>query len=211
MKKFLIGTALILGAAVALYSCNNGPYDAHPDNDYGSGLNPLDPTTGVDVYLGSIESRINGKKLLFAPAFYYVDTNSVTHFVARVKDDSIFHRTIRIAFPEGTFNEVDTYEVNADDVSPIVNFVMLDTSRVDLAGRKIYKTYTANTNEGVGYTMFNILGKEGGNMRGYMFGKLYRTIPEKNFADTISMEFSNFYFEKVNFPVSAEYIQYLYN
>jgi hypothetical protein len=211
MKKLLVGTALILVAVAALYSCNNGPYDAHPDTDYSAGLNPLDPKSGANVYLGSIDSRINNKKLLFAPAFYYVDTNAVTHFVARVKDDSIFHRTIRIAFPEGTFNAIDTYEVNADDVAPVVNFVMLDTSRVDLAGRKIYKTYTANTNDGVGYCMFNVLGNEGGNIRGYMFGKFYRTMPEKNLQDTISMEFSNFYFEKINFPVPAEYIQYLHN
>lgn len=211
MKKFLIGTALILGAAVALYSCNNGPYDAHPDTDYSSGLNPLDPNSGANVYLGSIESRINNKKLLFAPAFYYVDTNSVTHFVARVKDDSIFHRTLRISFADGTFNGVDTYYVTADTFMPQINFVMLDTSRVDLAGRKIYKTYTANTAKGVGYSTFNIIGNEGGNMRGYMFGKFYRILPEENFEDTISMEFSNFYFEKINFPVPAEYIQYLYN
>lgn len=211
MKKFLIGTALILGAAVALYSCNNGPYDAHPDADYGSGLNPVNPTSGVDVYLGSIEGRVNDKKMLFAPAFYYVDTNNLTHFVARVKDDSIFHRTLRITFGEGYFNGVDTYYVTADTFNPQVNFVMLDTSQVDLAGRKIYKTYTANTNEGWGYSTFNIIGNEGGNMRGYLFGKLYRVLPEKNFNDTISIEYSNFYFRKVNFPVPAEYVQYLFN
>lgn len=211
MKKLLVGTALILVAAAALYSCNNGPYDAHPDNDYGTGLNPLDPESGANVYLGSIESRINDKKMLFAPAFYYVDTNSVTHFVARVKNDSIFHRTLRISFADGAFNGVDTYRVNADTMNPVVNFVMLDTSRVDLAGRKIYKTYTANTGDGFGYAMFNILGNEGGHMRGYMFGNFYRVQPEKNFNDTISMEFSNFYFEKVNFPVPAEYVQYLFN
>ncbi|HEY9178297.1 MAG TPA: hypothetical protein VIN07_11420 [Flavipsychrobacter sp.] len=211
MKKLLVGTALILVAATALYSCNNGPYDAHPDNDYSTGLNPLDPESGANVYLGSIESTVNDKKLLFAPAFYYVDTNSVTHFVARVKDDSIFHRTLRISFSDGAFKGVDTYRVNADTKEPIVNFVMLDTSRVDLAGRKIYKTYTANTQDGFGYATFNVLGSEGGHARGYMFGKFYRTKPEKNFNDTISMEFSNFYFEKVNFPVPAEYVQYLFN
>lgn len=211
MKKLLVGTALILVAAAALYSCNNGPYDAHPDNDYSAALNPLDPTSGANVYLGSIESRINDKSLLFAPAFYYVDTNAVTHFVARVKNDSIFRRTIRISFADGFFNGVDTYNVTADTFMPVVNFVMLDTSRVDLAGRKIFKTYTANTHDGFGYAMFNVVGNEGGNMRGYMYGKFYRVMPEKNFNDTISMEFSNFYFEKINFPVPPEYVQYLYN
>lgn len=211
MKKLLVGTALIFVATVALYSCNNGPYDAHPDVDYSAGLNPTNPSSGTDVFLGSIEARVNDKKLLFAPAFFYVDDNNFTHFVARVKNDSIFHRTLRISFGEDAYKGVDTYKVDADVVYPQVNFVMLDTSRVDLAGRKIYKTYTANTNNGVGYTTFNVLGTEGGNARGYIFGKLYRILPEKKFDDTISIEFSNFYFEKIAFPVPAEYVEYLHN
>src|SRR5690606_32277671 len=102
------GTALIFTVAVALYSCNNGPYDAHPDVDYSSGLNPTNPASGTEVFLGSVEATVNDKKLLFAPAFFYVDTANQTHFVARVKNDSIFHRTLRISFGEEAYKGVDT-------------------------------------------------------------------------------------------------------
>lgn len=210
MRKLLIASALTIASAMAIISCNNGPYDAHPDTDYSSGLNPASPDSGgVNVYLGSMEARINNKKLLLAPAFYYEDTLGFTRIIARVKNDSIFHRTLRITFSK--FDGKKEYSVTADTTNPNVSFVMLDTSRLDLAGRKVYKTYTANTNEALGYATVNVQGNEGGHLRGYFFGKLYRILPEKKYDDTISIEFSPFYFEKVAFPVPAQYIQYLYN
>jgi len=210
MRKLLIASALTFVATMALFACNNGAYDAHPDNDYSAGLNPISPDSGgVSVYLGSMEAVINNKKLLFAPAFYYIDTVGIYHLVARVKYDSIFNRTLRITFAK--YDGKKEYPVSADTTNPNVSFVMLDTSRVDLAGRKIFKTYTANTNDGVGYAMVNIKGDEGGHLRGHFFGKLHRFLPEKKYEDTLNIELSPFYFEKVGFPVPAQYIPYLFN
>ena len=195
---------------MAIFSCNNGPYDAQPQVDNGSGLNPLSPDSGgVSVYLGSMEGTVNNKKLVFAPAFYYVDESGFTQIIARVKDDSLFHRTLRVTF--FNFAGKNEYNVTADTINPRFNFVKLDTSRVDLAGRKIYNTYTANTADAVGYATINVTGDEGGNYRGYLFGRLHRIMPEKQLADTVSIEYTEFYFKKVAFPLPAEYIQYLYN
>ncbi|MCB9046619.1 MAG: hypothetical protein H6550_10860 [Chitinophagales bacterium] len=210
MKKLLIASALILGASMAMFSCNNGAYDANPNVDDGAALNPLSPDSGgVSVYLGSMEGVLNNRKLVYAPAFYYVDTAGNTQIIARVKDDSIFHRTLRVTF--APYSGIDTYSVTAGDMNPRVNFVKLDTSRVDLAGRKIYNTYTANTGDKLGYATINIIGEEGGNYRGYLFGKLYRVLPEKQFADTMSLEYTEFYFRKLNWPLPPEYLQYLAN
>jgi hypothetical protein len=210
MKKLVIAFALISVVCTAIFSCNNGPYDAHPDADLGSALNPLSPDSGgTSVYLGSMEATINDKKLLFAPAFYFTDSVGIVRMIARVKNDSIFHRTLRISF--ATMPTKKTYEVHADTIDPQVSLVMLDTSRVDLAGRKIYKTYKANTNDGVGYSVVHIAGDEGGNLRGHYFGKLHRTLPEKQYGDTLNISFSPFYFKKVPFPVPGEYIEYLMN
>lgn len=211
MKKLLIASTLILGATLAMFSCNNGPYDAQPSVDNSSGLNPISgDTSGVSVFLGSLEGTVNNKKLLFAPAFYYTDENGYKQFVARVKDDSIFHRTLRMTFKG--LDVIDSpFRVNAETADPYVSFVMLDTSRVDLAGRKIYKTYAANTGDAVGYATIQFLGEEGDNYRGYMFGRYHRVLPEKQLADTITMEYSQFYFRKVDFPVPDEYKEYLSN
>lgn len=210
MRKLFLASALIAVAGITLYSCSNGAYDAHPDTDYNAAQNHIDADSGeVQVYLGSMEATVNNKRLNFAPAFYFIDTNGFYNLIARVIDDTVFHRTLRIQFT--VFEGPRMYDVNAGTPTPIVNFVMLDTSRVDLAGRKIYKTYTANTNESVGYAGINIEGEEGGNLRGSFYGKMYRVMPEKQYQDTIRFDYSPFYFEKVPFPVPDEYAEYLYN
>lgn len=211
MKKLILVFTLIAVASVAMYSCNNGAYDARPDSDLSAGLNPFEADSGeVSVYLGTMQATINHKKLIFSPAFYYTDEDGVTNkIIARVKDDSIFHRTLRITFP--AYDGPKEYKVEPNTGNPIVNFVQLDTSRVDKAGRDIFNTYTANTNDGVGYGLVNITGDEGGHYRGFMYARMHRTMPDKNYADTIKMDYSEFYFEKVPFPVPEQYTKYLFN
>lgn len=208
MKKLLIVSVLIAMTGISLYSCNNGPYDANPDVDLSGALNPLDPDSGsVPIYIGTMETVINSKKLYFSPAFYFIDTNGHYNLIARVLDDSVFRRTLRIKF-EG-YGGTGEYNVTSDTTNPIVDFTMVDTSRVDLAGRKIFKTYRANTGEGVGYFNIRIDGEEGGNLRGTLHGKLHRIAPEVMLDDTISIANSPFFFELVPFPVSGEYLDYI--
>lgn len=211
MKKLLLVFTLITVASVAMYSCNNGAYDARPDTDLSAGLNPTDPDSGeVSVYLGTMHATINNKKVIFSPAFYYVEEDGVTNkLIARVKDDSIFHRTLRITFT--SYDGVKEYEVTPSSANPIVNFVQLDTSRVDKAGRDIFNTYTVNTNDGFGYGSVNITGDEGGNYRGFFYARMHRIQPEKEYADTVKFDYSEFYFEKQPFPLPENYVKYLFN
>ena len=62
MKKLFIASVLALGVSAALYSCNNGAYDAEPNTDLGSALNPYSPDSGsAKVYLGSMRATINNR------------------------------------------------------------------------------------------------------------------------------------------------------
>lgn len=209
MKKLVLAFALILAAGVGIVSCNNGPYDAQPDVDYGSAQNPLSPDSGTaQVYLGSMEAVINSRSLVFSPAIHFIDSVEGYNFIARVKDDSIFRRTLRMRILP--YEGAKTYDESADTFSQLqVSFTMLDTSRVDLAGRDIFKTYTASYSQGLGYAIVNIEGEEGGHIRGNLNCKLHRSSPEEVIEDTISFQSSNFYFEKVPFPVPGDYIDLL--
>lgn len=211
MKKLLLVFTLITVASLAMYSCNNGPYDARPEDDLSGAVNPSKPDSGaVSVYLGTMQATVNNKKLTFSPAFYYIEEDGITYkLIARVENDSIFRRTLRMTFT--FYDGVKEYIVDPGTTNPIMNFVQLDTSRVDLAGRDIFNTYTVNTNEDLGYGSFNVTGDEGGHLRGYMYARMHRILPEKNYADTVKIDFSEFYFEKVPFPVPGKYAKYLIN
>lgn len=217
MRKFLIGSALTIMTATALFSCNNGKYDALPDVDNSAGLNHLiDDSLGVKVFLGTMEGPLNDKHTVFSPAFCYQDDKGVMHLVARIKDDTVLRRTLRITYYKFEGKRIDT--INAQTADPIIQLTMVDPGKFDMYGRQIFKTYTANTQEKFGYATINIQGNEGGNLRGFLFGQLYRKIPnapvgepqydEKEFLD---FELTNFYFEKVPFPVTGAYKKYLQN
>ncbi len=203
MKKLLFAFALISTVGIGLYSCNNGAYDAHPDSDLSAALNPISSdSNGVTTYLGSMEAILDKKERLFAPAFYYQIENTY-YLVARVKDDSVLDRVLRVTFPD--YGGAKEYIVHADTAQPIVTFSMIDTNRVDKAGRPIVNSYTANTQKGKGYATINIQGEEGGHLRGYFFGNLFKTLPEEDLEKSVEFEYSAFYFEKIPFPIPDEY------
>lgn len=206
MKKLVNVSVFALAISMALYSCSNGPYDATPDEDNSAALNNTNPNNGVNVYLGTIEATINNKRMLFSPAYYYLDTsaNPRYQFVALAFKDSIFHRKLRIIFNEKPLLD-SVYTITADTLNPVFSMTMVDTTRVDKAGRPIYKTYTANTANGVGYGQIEFKGEEGGNFRGNLYGNLFRNQPEEKFSDSVEIKFSEFYFEKKSLPLPKGY------
>lgn len=210
MRKLLIASALTIAVIGTIYSCSNGPYDAHPDVDYGSGLNPYsDDSAGAKVYLGSMKGVMNNKSVVFSPAFLYDDENGMKQLVARIKDDTIYRRTLRITF--NPYAGPREYNVTADTVNPVVFYTMVDTSRLDLAGRKVFKIFEANTGKGLGYSVVNVQGEEGGHLRGYFFGTLYLLDKDGKELEKVVFDYSDFYFEKVAYPVPnnlQDYVKY---
>lgn len=210
MRKFLVTSAIAVAAVTAIYSCNNGKYDARPDIDYSSGANHLgSDSTGPQVFLGTVEAVINNKQFTLTPAFVYQDGDGVTHLVAQIKNDDLLQRTLRISYTSFQGKRIDT--VNAMTSDPVVSMTMVDTGKRDVAGRQLYRTYTANTGSNVGYAAVNIMGNAGGNLHGEMSAKLYRLnlaiggTPPVYLNDTMSFELSHFYFQKVPFPLTGGY------
>lgn len=199
MKKLVFATIFSFAAVAAVVSCNNGPYDAHPDTDLSSGLNPVKPDSGgVNVYLGTMEAFVNNRTTLFSPAFYYIDDEGKYNMVARVKDDTVFERTLRMKFFD-KYNGVDSYRINVDSTYPAITFTMVDTSRVDGGGRKVYNSYGVIEPEDYGGAI--VIGEEGGNIRGTFYGRLSRFAPEELPSDTVNISAGEFYFQKYPFPL----------
>lgn len=192
MKKLFIISAIAVGASLSLFSCNNGPYDISPNQDNSSVLNPLDPNSGVTVYLGSMEARISGVDVVFDRAYYNIDTLNVRRVVAYKTKDT-FNRSMVITYPENTYLGVDTYQIGFE---PGVSFYyrFFDT------GERKFKEYHVNTGqtnkEGV---LFTVAGEEGGHMRGILKTTVYRTNPDVNMAEEIKIE-GEYYAEKRPFP-----------
>lgn len=193
MKKLFIISALAIAASFSLYSCNNGPYDVNPGQDNSAALNPEDPNSGVNVYLRTMEARINGIEVIFKPVYYNIDTNNVRRIFARSYQDSLFFRTLVITYPENTYLGVDSYNIGFE---PGVSFYYsyFDT------GAKKFKEYHVNTGQtnkdGI---LFTVAGEEGGHMRGVLQGTLYRTHPDIDMGDEVRID-AEYYAEKRPFP-----------
>lgn len=60
MKKALLSALLIAGMGCTFSSCNNGDYDAKPDESNATVLNPLSPGSGVSIPIGYIRTELGG-------------------------------------------------------------------------------------------------------------------------------------------------------
>lgn len=173
MKKLLVATLLVAGVSVALFSCNNGAYDAHPDKDLSSGKNPLDPNSGVNVYLGTMEGHINRKKVSLFNAMHQTDTYNIRHIVGTVFNDPQLQRRLEILVSNDAYQGPKMYAIGGEAFAWTFIFAVRDTTRLD---RKIEHLYIANTSTGKGNIDFNVVGDEGGNMRGTFKGTVFRSI-----------------------------------
>ena len=203
MKKLLIAFTLLFAVSIGMYSCNNGAYDAQPDKDNSSALNPINNSSGVTTYLGSMDAIVNKKQQIFDPAFYY-KIDEVYYIVARIQHDSILERYLRINFT--AYNGPKEYGIAPDAPLPGITFSMIDTTRVDKAGRPIYNVYTPT---GGKKNYVNIQGEEGGHLRGVFNASMHRTLPEEVLGDDVMIDSSAFYFEQVPYPIPAEFKKYV--
>lgn len=197
MKKRLLQFTIALSTVVAVYSCNNGPYDAHPDTDYGSAVTPpVDGTDTSGAYINSMYARVNGKLLDFSPVYASIDENGILSFTAKVQNDPLFERTLRVVFTE--YKGPILYAVPTVDPDGThlidVYFTMVDTTRLDGGGRKVYKTYS--TQAAMGVAEVNVLGDEGGFYRGSIDAFMSRVTPEVMVSDTLNISDGYFYCDK---------------
>ncbi len=173
MKKLLVATLLVAGTSMALFSCSNGAYDANPGTDLSTGKNPLDPNSGVTVYLGSMEGFVSKEKMIFYNAKYQSDENNIRYIVATALDDPQLQRRVQITVNNDNFEGPKLYAIGGEAFSWTFMYAVRDTNRTD---RKVEHLYIANTASGKGNIDFDVKGVEDGNIRGTFKGTVYRSI-----------------------------------
>ncbi|RYE21884.1 MAG: hypothetical protein EOP51_14540 [Sphingobacteriales bacterium] len=182
MKNFLLAATLMAGTSLALFSCNNGAYDADPSNN-NPALNPLDPKSGVTVYLGTMKAAINGTMTEYYPAYYVSPLENTFAITGKRGNDVFPGHTINI----GITNFQNLKEFNSD-----FRYQYKDTTIAD----------TMVTVEYAPKGKFTIVmnGNESGNLRGTFAGTVYRAWPVANLKDSIVITKGEFYVPKKDLP-----------
>lgn len=182
MKKFF--TAILLAAAgVGLYSCNNGAYDARPDDP--SGFNYLNPNSPVKVPLGTIRVKIDNITYDYYPSFYKdveVDVNGkkyVTKFFQGVlANDPMFKRVF--SFTVGEIKDIATSDFAYD-----FSYAVTDTTNDTVAFYRRTEDFK-----------FEIKGMEDNNFRGVFKGPLKLDKGKRNdygLPETIVIQDAEYY------------------
>lgn len=210
MKKILVATFFLAASSLALWSCNNGDYDANPKKDQSKVKNPLDPNSGVTVYIGSVEAVVNREKLLFINGEYRnvivnLETGEIIKYItASVKDDEMFQRNFLITVPALNYEGPKFYDIGAGAFAWTFTYMVADTS---VKNRLVYKKYIANTATGKGIVNFTLAGDEDQNLRGKFNGVIYRSklnedgvTPSGQFdmTDSVVINSAEFYIPLVN-------------
>ncbi len=121
MKKFLLAATLLAGTSLTMLSCNNGDYDADPSTN-NPALNPLDPKSGVTVYLGTMKAALNGTLTEFYPA-YFISPMENTFAITGVRGGD--------KFPGHTINIGITNFQNIKEFNSVFSYTFKDTSITD--------------------------------------------------------------------------------
>lgn len=159
MKKYFIA-AFLVGSVLSLSSCDNGNYDVNP-NGSPKARNPLDPSSGVTIFLGNVKTEINGTEWFFTPAGYKFLDGTYT-ITGKIPNDSIFKREIKLVIK------------NLSDENAEMQYTMFDTLRFDTIA-----IYTQKENS----VKLKLNGSEDGNLRGTFSGTLYRSFPTGDSGD----------------------------
>jgi hypothetical protein len=153
MKKFFVTVLLATGVSLMLPSCNNGAYDADPTTSTG-GLNPLDPNSGVTVYLGNMKASLNNTATSFYPAYYIEkDPGSRFDLYGMRAGDGVLKHTL--LFSIRGFKSLSEFSV-------LVTYQYQDTVGVNDST----VVYT-------GDVQVKLNGNEGGNLRGTFSGEVF--------------------------------------
>jgi hypothetical protein len=199
MKKLFIAALFAAGIGSALVSCNNGNYDADPKTDNSSVKNPL---TGDVVYLGTIKGEVNGKQVIFDNVSYKIDTTNTRIITGTLMNDPVFFADLEIFFAESSYKGPNVYNIGGDAAGWEFIYAYKDTS---YHNRNVRKTYWAgHPGIGKGNITFHVLGDEGGNLRGWFDGTVYRATIDQDYLftgsydknDTVVFKNCNFYIPK---------------
>jgi hypothetical protein len=192
MKKLLIGSVLSMAAISGMVSCQSTKYDANPNADQNYAMNPLD-TANHAVMISSMKGKIDGAWIVLSPAYYTVDTNSIRHIYASVRNDSVYTRIFKMDCSN------DAVKKTKDNLNHYLDEYTLSYSVYDtvIKKRREYKLVATPTD----YSSFKLKvvideDKDGG-MKGYFSGPVSLVLPEPgNPNDIVTFDSMYFYFDK---------------
>lgn len=180
MKKLVLAAILLAGASLPFVGCNNGAYDLDKDVT-NPALNPLNPESGVTVYLGTMRAKVNGTTTVYYPATYTKPADKEYVITAVRGEDKFPMHTIHM----GIFG----YE-NINEFSSSFAFTFKDTTMGDTL---TIVRYEPKAGEPVKIKMN---GDENNNLRGTFEGKVYRSFPVADMNDYIEFTEAEFYVPK---------------
>ncbi len=172
MKKVFLLALLIAGLGSVFTSCNNGDYDAAPEEGDGTVLNPLNPESGVSIPIGYMRATLNGFQADFISGAW-TDTvpGQVMIFASRI-DNPTQIQGITITLTN--YNGAGTYTLGPDGSGGSITHILYNP----LDNNYIGQGFTSGI--GAGNAIVVIEGTEDGNLRGKFSGTLYQ------FAETIN-------------------------
>jgi hypothetical protein len=180
MKKFVLAAILLAGASVAFVGCNNGAYDMDTAVN-NPALNPLDPSSGVTVYLGTMKAKVNGTPSVYYPATYTNPADKQFVITALRGEDKFPQHTITM----GIFG----FE-NINEFSSSFTYSFKDTTMGDTLTIVRYEPKDGEPMK------IKMTGNESNNFRGTFEGKVYRKFPIADMNDYIEFAEGEFYVPK---------------
>lgn len=180
MKKFVLAAILLAGASLSFVSCNNGPYDLDKDVN-NPALNPLNPESGVSVYLGTIRAKVNGTTTLYYPATY-TNPADKQYIISGVRAED--------PYPQHTITMGIFGFENINEYSSSFVYTFKDTTMGDTLTIVRYEPKDGEPME------IKVTGNESNNFRGTFKGKVYRKFPIADMGDFIEFDEAEFYVPK---------------
>lgn len=189
MRKVILSALLLAATGFGLASCNNGAYDADPEANGGTVLNPINPSSGVTIPIGYIQVEINGFLASFNAGIW---TDSVANTAiltaSRIdRPDQIQGITIMLT----NYNGTGTYTVGADGAGGGVTHILYDPT--DENG---YIALGYTTASGGGSGTVTVEGTEDGNIRGHFEATVYQNLPGPDNNNTEAIK-GKFYLRKL--------------
>lgn len=184
MKKALLSALFVAGMGSLLSSCNNGDYDAKPEESEGTYLNPLNPNSGVTVPIGYIRCEIGGSVVDFMSGTW--TNNGGLAILSALRADNAFQVQV-VSMSLTGFNGVGTYNVTAGSGVGTIQHYLYDPNDPNY----IALGYTSAMGDGNG--VINVEGVEDGNIRGTFSGTLVQELPVVNTANKEVITNGKFY------------------
>lgn len=175
MKKYVIGLLCIVGLSVSMTACNNGAYEADPQEP--NSLNPLNEDAETGLFLGNMLADINRTRTGFYPSYFRRDSveGSNNRLIVGHRANDPFEHTLYIFISDFK---------NLKEFISGMAYTFIDTVRDDSV-----TTYFT----GIESFEVKILGEEDGHMRGTFRGTFYPETPYDHLPDSIVFENGAYY------------------